>query len=470
MRPALTRSAVEAVNPKAAVKPENSGAAVRAKAAKVVQAVRIQGRSLTDALADRSSGVEARDEPLLGELSYGTLRLLPRLESLADLLLQRPIKRGDQILRSLLLVGLYQLVATRVPDHAAVSATVAAARQLRRPHAAGLINATLRRFQRDRAALLEQAQDNEPSRWLMPSWLLRRLRAAWPDAWEEIVAASNDRAPMFLRLNLLQTTTEAYLQLLEAAHVEAHPLAGQPGALMLRQPISTSALPGFAEGLVSVQDAGAQWAARLLNPSPGERILDACAAPGGKTGHLLELAEDALDLTAVDVRPDRLEPLRHNLQRLGLHARVHAGDAAAPDPQWAAAPFQRILLDAPCSATGVIRRHPDIKQLRRDGDIAALATTQAQILDALWKLLAPGGRLLYVTCSVLPDENEKQVAGFLARTPDARELALPHPVGTVRSHGRQLLPRTDGGDGFYFALLKRSAPAADAVTERGDAA
>jgi 16S rRNA (cytosine967-C5)-methyltransferase len=304
----------------------------------------------------------------------------------------------------------------------------------------------------------------------MPSWLLQRLRTAWPEAWEGIVSASNDRAPMFLRINPLRTTTEAYIELLEAAQIEAESLTEPPGALMLRQPTRASALPGFAEGLVSVQDAGAQWAARLLSPSPGERILDACAAPGGKTAHLLELAQDALDLTAIDIRPDRLESLRLNLQRLGLHAQVETGNAEEPDPQWATAPFQRILLDAPCSATGVIRRHPDIKQLRRDGDIAALAATQVQIFDALWKLLAPGGRLLYVTCSVLPDENEDQVAGFLARTPDARELTLPHPVGIARSHGRQLLPRADGSDGFYFALLHKSAPAADAVNAKETAA
>jgi 16S rRNA (cytosine967-C5)-methyltransferase len=184
-------------------------------------------------------------------------------------------------------------------------------------------------------------------------------------------------------------------------------------------------------------------------------VLDACAAPGGKTAHLLELAKDALDLTAVDVRSDRLEPLRLNLQRLGLHAHIHTGDAAKPEPEWAAPPFQRILLDAPCSATGVIRRHPDIKQLRRDGDIPALAKAQAQMLDALWTLLAPGGRLLYATCSVLPDENEEQIAAFLARAPDAREVPLPHPVGIARDHGRQLLPRADGPDGFYFALLSK---------------
>jgi 16S rRNA (cytosine967-C5)-methyltransferase len=462
MCPALTRSDAKAGRLKSAAgKHENDGAVVRANAAEVVQAVRIDGRSLTEAL-DRSPSADARDDALLSELSYGTLRLLPRLESLADLLLDRPVKRSDQIVRSLLLVGLYQLLAMRIPDHAAVSATVAAARRLRRPHAAGLINATLRRFQRDRAALLEQAHGNEPGRWLMPTWLLRRLRAAWPEIWEEIVSASNDRAPMFLRVNLMRTTTEAYQDLLDAERIKAQPLTGQPGAIMLGQPIRAMALPGFEQGLVSVQDAGAQWAARLLSPKVGERVLDACAAPGGKTAHLLELAKDALDLTAVDIRSERLESLRRNLERLGLHARIHTGDAAMPDPQWAASPFDRILLDAPCSATGVIRRHPDIKHLRRDDDIETLTTTQSQMLDALWTLLAPGGRLLYVTCSVLPGENEDQIAAFLARTPSAREVPLPNPVGIVRAHGRQLLPRPDGPDGFYFALLQKPAPATGA--------
>lgn len=447
--------ATEQAPPRAQVGPGTSGAVVRARAAEIVQAVRVDGRSLTDLLPGREPADDARDAALLSELSFGTLRFLPRLELLADLLLDRPLKRSDQVVRSLLLVGLYQLLVLRIPDHAAVSATVAATRLLQRPRASGLVNATLRRFQRESTDLLDRAKLDSQARWLMPDWLLGRLRSAWPDDWEAIVAASNDRAPMFLRVNPLRTSTQAYLQTLGAARIEAAPLADQPGALRLTRPVSATALPGFASGTVSVQDAGAQWAAPLLDPRPGERILDACAAPGGKTAHLLELTGNSLDLTAVDARADRLDALRNNLERLGLRAQIRTGNAAAPDADWAATQFQRILLDAPCSATGVMRRHPDIKRLRRDHDIEALAKTQAAMLDALWPTLASCGRLLYVTCSVLPTENEDQIAAFLDRTPGAKEVPLSPPVGLARTHGRQLLPSHDGPDGFYFALLTK---------------
>jgi 16S rRNA (cytosine967-C5)-methyltransferase len=428
---------------------------VRADAARIVHAVRADGRSLTEARAASTGAADARDDALLGELSFGTLRLLPRLEVLAERLLRRPLKPADRIIESLLLVGLYQLIALRIPDHAAVSATVAATRLLKRPRAAGLVNATLRRFQREQASLLAESERNDAARWLLPHWLLQRLRQAWPADWEAIVAASNGRAPMFVRVNPLRTDTAAYRQRLAAAGISAQPLSAQPGALRLAQARATSALPGFAEGEVSVQDAGAQWAAPLLDPQPGERILDACAAPGGKTAHLLEWAGGTLALTALDADATRLDALRANLQRLGLRARVRVGDAAVPDPSWADGPYQRILLDAPCSATGVMRRHPDIKRLRRDRDIAALAATQTRLLQALWACLAPGGRLLYVTCSLLPDENEAQIGTFLAHHPDARELPLPEAVGRARSHGRQVLPSDDGPDGFYFALLQK---------------
>jgi 16S rRNA (cytosine967-C5)-methyltransferase len=318
-----------------------------------------------------------------------------------------------------------------------------------------LINATLRRFQREHAALLAEVERDEQSRWLLPDWLLQRLRRAWPEDWPALADASNGRAPMCLRVNRLQMTTPAYAARLAAAGISAQPLAEQPNALRLGQPMPAADLPGFAEGVVSVQDSGAQWAAPLLDPQPGEPVLDACAAPGGKTAHLLEYAGGQLDLTALDASTERLEALRTNLRRLGLTARVCVGDATVPDPSWAARPYQRILLDAPCSATGVIRRHPDIKWLRRDTDIVTLARTQAALLDALWTCLAPGGSLLYVTCSLLPDENEEQIAAFLARQQAAREQPLPIAVGRAQRHGRQILPATNGPDGFYFALLHK---------------
>lgn len=434
---------------------ESSGAAVRAEAAKLLHAVRADGRSLTDALASSSPLTDARDRALLSELSFGAVRLLPRLEALSDRLLQRPLKPNDRILCSLLMIGLYQLIALRIPDHAAVSATVAATRLLQRPRAVGLINANLRRFQREHTKLLAEVERNDTARWLMPAWLLQRLRAAWPEHWESLVTASNDRAPMFLRVNRQRISTDAYLEQLAAASIEAERLPDQPQALRLVQPVATDALPGFSDGLVSVQDAGAQWAAPLLAPQPGERILDACAAPGGKTAHLIEHTQGPIDLTAIDHSADRLETAQASLRRLGLHARVLVGDATQPEPAWADASYQGILLDAPCSATGVMRRHPDIKRLRCDQDIAPLARVQAKMMDALWDLLEQGGRLLYLTCSVLPEENEMQVTKFIARHSNARELPLPATLGIERVYGRQLLPTEAGPDGFYFALLRK---------------
>jgi 16S rRNA (cytosine967-C5)-methyltransferase len=434
---------------------------VRAAAARAVHAVRVEGRSLTVALAAGGAAVPLRDQPLLQELCYGTLRLLPRLEALIAILLSRPLRRADRILNALMAVGLYQLVSTRIPAHAAVAATVDATRALERPRAAGLVNAALRRFQREREALLGRVGTDPADPALFPDWLVARLQGAWPDHWQRIIAASNERAPMALRVNRTRLGRAAYADELAAAGIDARPLPGLDAGLLLDRPLPAQRLPGFADGRVSVQDASAQLAAPLLDPKPGERVLDACAAPGNKTAHLLEHAGGNLALTAVDVDAERLAPLRENLARLGLSATVLAADARAARPDWPGAPFDRILLDAPCSATGVIRRHPDIKYLRRETDIAQLTATQDAILDALWPLLRPGGHLLYATCSVLPDENQSRIAAFLAAHADARELALALPAAVADrvpcARGVQLLPTVDGGDGFYYALLERAA-------------
>jgi len=434
------------------------GAAARAAAARAVSAVCHHGRSLTDALAEARLPDDPRDAALLRELAFGTLRLLPRLQALGAILLRHPPKPADRVLEALLYVGLYQLMATRIPAHAAVSATVAATRPLERPWASGLINASLRRFMRERDGLLARADTDPAARWLFPTWLLERLQQAWPDHWQAIVEASNGRGPMFLRTNPLRTDFPGYAARLAAAGIAARPVSGHPRALLLERPVATAVLPGFDDGLVSVQDINAQWGARLLDPRAGERVLDACAAPGGKSAHLLEQAGGDLALTAVDSDPARVETLRANLARLGLSASILTGDAARPAPDWPGRPWQRILLDVPCSATGVIRRHPDIKRLRRAEDIPALVRTQAAMLDALWPLLSAGGRLLYATCSLLPEENEQQVRAFLARRPDAREVPPPSDLGRPRAPGRQLLPGDGGGDGFYYALLEK-APA-----------
>lgn len=440
------------------------GAQTRAQAARVLVQVLEQGRSLTSALApfraeESTPGpgrLAARDLPLLHELCFGVLRCLPRLDALGARLLQRPLKSRDQDLRCLLRVGLYQLDALALPEHAAVAATVEASTLLDKAWARGLLNATLRRFLRERKALEARIQQDEAARTWFPSWLLTRLQAAWPEHWPELVAASNSRAPMFVRVNRLRTALDHYHNQLHANGISATPLVGCPDGLQLQTPVPTSRLPGFKQGLVSVQDASAQRAATLLEAAPGQRVLDACAAPGGKTAHLQELADNQLQLWALDHDHERLHSLTTHLRRLGLHASIRQADASTTQGDWAEQPYQRILLDAPCSGTGVIRRHPDIKWLRREQDIGQLVRTQARLLDALWPLLEPQGTLLYVTCSLLPEENSRQIADFLARWPDAREDPLIGDAfdwGLARDHGRQLLPTPEGGDGFFFARL-----------------
>ncbi len=398
------------------------------------------------------------DRALTQELIYGTLRVLPRLEALVGFLLNHPVKPGDRDLEALILVGLYQLAVLDTPEHAAVAATVEATRFLGKPDKAALVNALLRRFLREREDLLAQAERLPSARWLFPEWLLGALRRDWPEHWEAIVAASNERPPMSLRVNRLRTDRRAYASLLAEAGIASRPIPETELGLMLDRPVPAATLPGFDMGLVSVQDGGAQLAAQILDARPGQRVLDACAAPGGKTANLLERAGGDLDLVAIDSEPKRLETVRETLARLGLSARIERGDAALPQGDWASPAFDRILLDVPCSATGVIRRHPDIKWLRRAADIPGLSEMQGRILDAVWPLLAPGGRLLYVTCSLLAAENQDRIGAFLARRADARELPIAAHWGLGCTHGRQLLPTPGGSDGFYFALLGKDGP------------
>jgi 16S rRNA (cytosine967-C5)-methyltransferase len=437
--------------------PAATGARPRAAAALAVQEVLGPGRALDEALEQRLAGLEdPRDRGLVQEITYGVLRFLPRLRLLAGRLLQRPMKRKDLDLECLLLAGLYQLLYLRVPAHAAVSETVAATRLLDKSWAAGLLNGVLRGFERRREELLAALESNPAARWCFPGWLLERLQRAWPDDWETLVEQCNRRPPMALRVNAARTSRGEYAGRLAAAGLAARPLAHAPQGLVLDRPVDVQALPGFGDGDVSVQDGAAQLAAPLLQPQAGQRILDACAAPGGKTAHILELAPDA-EITAVDVSPQRLEPLRANLSRLGLQARVVAGDVTDPAAgPWAEGEYQRILLDVPCSATGVIRRHPDIKWLRRAVDVHRLVGVQGRILDALWPRLAPGGILVYATCSLLPEENHQQMEAFFRRTGDARELPIEARWGRPCSYGRQLLTGDDDMDGFYYARLTKA--------------
>lgn len=424
----------------------------RVIAAQALGRVLGEGESLATVLPSALAHADPGERGLLQELCYGVCRWQPQLRFLLDRLLARPLAPGEQVIRGLLLAGLYQLWHLRVPEHAAVAETVAAVRPLRKPWAAGLVNAVLRSALRRRAELEALIEADAEARAAHPRWLLDWLRRDWPDDWPAIVAANNVRPPFTLRINRLRLDREAYRQRLAAGY-DAGPAAVET-ALTLSTPTDPAILPGFAEGWVSVQDAGAQLAASLLAARPGQRVLDACAAPGGKTGHLLECVPD-LDLTALDCDAGRLERVRDTLTRLRLNARLLAGDARRPMDWWDGALYDRILLDAPCSATGVIRRHPDIKLLRRESDVAALAERQQALLTELWPLLRPGGRLLYVTCSVLRAENERVVAAFLAAHPDAHEQPIVAGWGCALSHGRQILPGEGGMDGFYYAALRR---------------
>lgn len=435
---------------------KGSGADARAAAAIALHRVRDRGQSLSRVLVQSPLPRPPADRALTQELVYGSLRHLPRLEALVGFLLNHPVKPSDRDLEALILIGLYQLTGMEMPPHAAVAATVEASRLIGKPDKAALVNALLRRFLRERDTLMAEVERLPSVRWLFPEWLLAALRQDWPEDWERIVAASNQRPPMSLRVNRLRTDRRAYAERLAGAGITARPIPGTEVGLMLDQPLPARDLPGFAEGLVSIQDGGAQLAAQLLDAQPGQRLLDACAAPGGKTAAILERAGPGLDLVALDSDPARLVTLEEGLARLGLSARVERGDAADPRGDWAGLSYDRILLDVPCSATGVIRRHPDIKWLRRAADIPPLCELQGRMLDAAWGLLAPGGRLLYATCSLLAAENQDQVTAFLARTPGAGELPLPGEWGVPRDHGRQLLPTPGASDGFYYALLEKA--------------
>lgn len=435
----------------------SGSAQIRAEAARIVAEVTDRGRSLDELLAADKQEGSARG--LKRSLCYGTLRWHLRLVAIVEALAERSADKMQPPLRALIEVGLYQLLSGEVAAHAAVSETVNATRALGLPKAAGLVNALLRRFQREQADILARVDRDPAARTAHPAWFVAALRCSWPDAVESVLAANNRHPPMWLRVNRMRTTTDACAAELVAAGfaVTRHPLAAD--ALRIEPPADVRSLPGFAAGLLSVQDAAAQLVVELLDPQAGERILDACAAPGGKTCHMLERVANRAEVTALDFSEPRLQRIRANLDRLGLTARVLYGDASQPT-WWDGVPYDRILLDVPCSATGVIRRHPDIKTLRRPSDIAALARRQQMLLTTAWGLLRPGGWLIYTSCSVLREENHQVVEGFLTRHPDALDLTAlrtttwppPPPGGGV---GYQILPGEGDMDGFYFACLQK---------------
>ena len=426
----------------------------RAAAANILHQVLNQGQSLSTLLPRYQQEVAAKDRALLQELCFGTLRWYSRLDAIAKQLLEKPLKGKYQSVHSLLLVGIYQLLYTRIPAHAALAETVNACKLLKADPFKGMVNGVLRNVQRQQDELTAKVDALPQLRLAHPNWLVKRLQKAYPEQWQEILEANNQHPPMWIRVNQTHHSREGYLTLLQQNGQEAEPDNLADSALRLARPVDVATLPGFELGHSSVQDAAAQMAAQLLDAAPGETILDACAAPGGKTAHILERQPALAQLVAVDMDGERLKRVHQNLERIGLQATVIQGDAAQPADWWQGEAFDRILLDAPCSATGVIRRHPDIKWLRRPDDIAQLAALQAQILDALWQQLKPGGTLLYATCSILPDENSNQIKAFLQRTPNARHQPL-HSGDTTEQPGWQLLPGAEQRDGFYYAKLSK---------------
>ena len=431
----------------------------RLAAARALASVLSGKASLGSSLPPLLDKVDARDRGLAQDLAFGTARWQPRLALIAEKLLQKPFKAADHDVEALLLVGLYQLFYTRIPAHAAIGETVACVDKLKKTSLKGLLNAVLRNAQRDGEAICASLDSDPVLHTAHPRWLQKALKANWPEHWQAICAANNAHPPLILRVNRRLRSRDAYLAELTAAGIAASPCTYSRDGIVLAQACDVTGLPGFAAGHVSVQDEAAQLAADLLQLAPGQRVLDACCAPGGKTCHLLEVEPKLAHVLGVDLEAKRLVRVRENLARLGLEAELIAADGRDLASWWDGQPFQRILLDAPCSATGVIRRHPDIKLTRQASDITALATLQGELLDALWTTLEVGGILLYATCSVLPEENSDNIGAFLARTPGARELDIDGAFGLQQAHGRQLLPQVDGHDGFYYAKLIKIAAA-----------
>jgi 16S rRNA (cytosine967-C5)-methyltransferase len=434
------------------------GANVRAAAARVLSAVRFDGVSLKVALPAALAEIsDVRDRALCEAICFETARWCLRYERIVGKLLQRPLPSSARVVQALLLTGLAQLDAMGLADYAAISSTAEAARLLRQPRHVGLVNAVLRRYQRERDALHAQLEDDPVARHAHPAWLIETLRRDWGSDADDIMQQNNREAAPWLRVNLAQRARDAYRIELAEAGIQTAICDYAPAALQCLQGISPTRLPGWDAGLVSVQDLSAQLSAAAVDAQPGDRVLDACAAPGGKLAHIGELGGDGISLLGIDIDERRVRRIRDNLIRLDIPAGIACADATSPQAWWDGKPYHRILLDAPCSGTGVIRRQPDIKLHRRAADIAGLVALQARLLDALWPLLRAGGRLVYATCSVLKDENERQMENFLTRHPDASPLSLPEYFGRQRSVGRQRRPGDDAGDGFFHAVLQRRA-------------
>lgn len=418
--------------------------------------LRHQG-SLNAVMPQALENCPERDRGLLQQLCYGSMRDFHRLNLIANKLLKRPFKARDFDIRALVLVGIYQLRSLRVPEHAAINETVEAAHGLKKDWAAKLINGVLRSYQRDAEQLEVMIAENPVGEHNHPDWFLSKVQNNWPEHWQQIIAGNNDEnAPLTLRVNTQKVSRDEYLKQLAQEGFDAQPTPFSPHGVQLDTPEDVICLPGYAEGWFSVQDEAAQLSGVLLDLQPGQRVLDACAAPGGKLCHILEQQPDLASVEAVELEERRAGRIHENLQRLGLEATLHIGDASAAD-WWNGEAYDRILVDAPCSATGVIRRNPDIKYLRKGEDIQAMSDIQLKILSNLWGMLKPGGKLLYATCSIFPQENERLIKRFISQQSDAEHLPLSGDWGVERPFGRQLFPTRSSHDGFYYALLSKVA-------------
>ncbi|MGA9422591.1 MAG: 16S rRNA (cytosine(967)-C(5))-methyltransferase RsmB [Rhodanobacteraceae bacterium] len=433
----------------------NPGAELRARAARALTDVVFEGVSLRVALTRGMARTpDARDRALLSASLFAATRWWLRLDAVLALVLDAPLPASARTIRALLVLALAEIAQLGLPDHAAVAAAVDAARLLGKPRHAGLVNALLRRFLRERDTLEARLDSDPVTRHAHPRWLIDAIERDWPDSAEDILVANNREAPLTLRVNRRRCDPAALQTLLRDAGITAASHPELPDGLVLARSTDVTRLPGYENGYFSVQDGAAQRVVDLLDPGDGLRVLDACAAPGGKAAHLLERAD--VRLLALDRDRERVPLIKENLARLGLAAKVCAADATAPAEWWDGRAFDRILVDAPCSASGIMRRQPDVRLHRRAGDIATLAATQAHLLRALWPLLAPGGILVYATCSVLREENETVMASLLAEHTDAHALPLPDNLGIVAGPGRQRLPGVGGMDGFYYAMVEKN--------------
>jgi 16S rRNA (cytosine967-C5)-methyltransferase len=437
---------------------KNPAAGARAVAAYAVARILREGVTLDAALQDALAAAPAGLGPSVRSLSYGAVRGYFRHEAILGRVLSQPVRSLDLLPRAILSVALFELEDARTPAYAVVDAAVKTAKATDAARASGLVNAVLRRYLRERKTLDVDIARNPVTRHASPIWLADRFRADWPVRWTQLLAAGDTQAPMWLRVNGRRTTTDAYMEKLREAGLRARADSRVPLAVALESPCDVHELPGFGEGLVSVQDLGAQCVAFPLELAAGQRVLDACAAPGGKTALMAEREPDLAGLLALDIDPQRLTRVKDNLSRGGLHAELKTGDAGNPGAWWDGVPFDRILLDAPCSALGVIRRHPDIRLRKSPSEIDKLPLLQARLLTSAWRMLATGGRLVYATCTVTRSENGAVIAAFLEGTPDATLVPAENwpgwpGFGEADGLGRQILPGEAGADGFYYAAL-----------------